>query len=174
MCICECGNAAIARTDHLRSELTQSCGCLKRERTLAAKSTHSKSQTREYKIWNAMRTRCTNPRQATYALYGGRGIKVCERWAKRGCFENFIADMGPAPSNTHSLDRIDSDGDYTPENCRWATPAEQANNTRSTLHLTHDGRSLTITAWAKELGVPKGTLHQRLHRGWSVERTLTP
>jgi hypothetical protein len=118
-----------------------------------------------------MRQRCSNPNTDRYEHYGGRGIAICERWQS---FEDFYADMGPRPSPKHSIDRIDVDGDYEPGNCRWATPAEQARNKRSNLMLTHDGRTQTITEWARETRIPLMTISRRLKSGWPVDRALSP
>lgn len=115
--------------------------------------------------------RCTQPHNGRYASYGGRGITVCERWHS---FENFIADMGSRPDGT-TLDRFpNNDGSYEPGNCRWATPKEQSSNRRSNRFLTFGGETLTLTEWARRLGVGHRTLGQRLDKwGWSVERTLS-
>jgi len=114
--------------------------------------------------------RCTTPENPNYARYGGRGIRVCERWKK---FENFFADMGKRPSPKHSIERKDNDGDYTPKNCVWATREEQANNTRRNRYLTHNGETLTLEAWAKRLGLSSSTLSHRLTKGWPLEEVLT-
>ena len=132
---CDCGNRIDALTSNLKAKRTQSCGCYRRERSV----THGWSRTREYRIWNAMRYRCENPKNTAFPHYGGRGITVCERWQR---FENFLADMGPAPSRDHSIDRINVNGGYHPENCRWATQAEQKRNTRSRKRAVLD--SMTI------------------------------
>jgi hypothetical protein len=113
--------------------------------------------------------RCTNPNFKRYQDYGGRGIKVCDRWMD---FANFYADMGDAPPGM-SIDRIDNDGDYTPENCRWATTKQQCNNKRNNRILTLNGVSLTATQWCERIGLSQQTLASRLRAGWPVERALT-
>ena len=118
-----------------------------------------------------MRKRCYLESAPNYDLYGGRGIKVCDRW--RESFEAFYADMGDPPSDQHSLDRRETDGDYTPDNCRWATSEEQQNNRRNNVFLEYDGQRLTVAQWGRKLGLHKNTILQRLARGWSVQDTLT-
>lgn len=114
--------------------------------------------------------RCINPNHPQYHHYGGRGISVCDSWLDA---EGFLSDMGRRPSPKHSLDRIDNDGDYTPENCRWATQSQQMNNTRANHTLTHNDQTKTITEWAKDIGIEPNTLEYRIIRGWSVDRALT-
>ena len=116
-----------------------------------------------------MRCRCRNPRDKSYHSYGGRGIACCERW---DLFENFHDDMGPCPAGA-SLERIDNNDDYCPENCRWATPLEQGRNKRNNHILTFRGESKCLTAWAEEMGLDYRTLLARLRAGWTVERALT-
>lgn len=116
-----------------------------------------------------MLDRCRRPNNHAFASYGARGIKVCQRWHS---FENFAADMGERPSTRHSLDRIDNNGSYEPGNVRWATPAEQVRNTRRSVLLTMDGKTLCVADWATELGISRYTLYDRLRRGWTPSRTL--
>jgi hypothetical protein len=124
----------------------------------------------EYRAWTQMRSRCSDASRVDYKDYGGRGISVCSRWDS---YELFLADLGRRPSPLHSLDRKDNDGDYTPSNCWWATRAAQSRNKRNVVRLTFLGVSMCVTDWARYLGLPKSTLHNRLHNGWSVEQALS-
>lgn len=127
-CVCDCGNTAIVDGSLMRSGNTKSCGCLHNEMLGAMRRTHGKSGTPEYHAWHDMMQRCFKEDHKWYPEYGGRGIKVCKRWHK---FENFITDIGKRPDSTYSLDRKDNDGDYTPDNCRWATRRQQYHNRRT-------------------------------------------
>jgi hypothetical protein len=122
------------------------------------------------RIYQQMRYRCENPSNADYPSYGGRGIKVCERW--RESFDNFLADMGRQPEGL-VLDREDNDGPYDPSNCRWVTPAVSARNTRRNVRLTHNGQTHCLADWAAMTGIGRMTLTQRLASGWSVDRALS-
>jgi hypothetical protein len=124
----------------------------------------------EYNVYNAMRNRCESPKNNSYERYGGRGIKVCERWKES--FLNFYEDMGQRPSPSHSIERNDNDGDYEPGNCRWATDKEQCRNRRSTVMLTHNGRTQSMLDWADELGINRYTIMRRWQRGFTVEQIL--
>ena len=125
---------------------------------------------RLYYIWHNMKRRCLDPQNHSYPYYGGRGITVCERWLK---YENFKADVGYPPEGM-TLDRIDNDGPYSPENCRWATRTEQNNNTRSNRMVTFQDKTQTIAQWAREIGIRQSSLCVRLLRGWPLERALAP
>lgn len=127
--------------------------------------------TGEYMSWRAMKRRCDQASSKEYLLYGGRGIKVCDRWLHS--FSTFLLDMGARPSKKHTLDRIDKDGDYQPSNCRWATRKEQARNTRTNHLVTFQGKTLCINAWSEQLGIPGSTIRYRLRSGWPIAQALT-
>ena len=168
-CRCDCGASIEVRGGNLRSGNTKSCGCLHGISNLAA-ATHGKTNTTAYWRWRAMIQRCTNPRHKNWENYGGRGIAVCDRWRN---FKHFYADMGDPPSGL-TLDRIDVNGDYNRENCRWATPIRQMRNTRRTPMLTFQGETLPLIDWAERVGINFRTIHTRLRRDhWSIERALT-
>ena len=127
LCSCECGNQKTVILNNLRIFHTISCGCVRNEKVTNRSTIHGKSNTVEYLTWKRMRQRCYNPNTPRFKDWGGRGIKVCDRWLNS--FENFLQDMGERPKGT-SLDRINNDGNYEPNNCRWATSKEQRNNQR--------------------------------------------
>ena len=174
-CRCACGGEKIAKAHELKRGNTASCGCLAQEQRQAAAQSRCHDYSRanwpcERKAWEGMIRRCTDPAWPQWADYGGRGITVCDRW--RVSFQAFADDMGRAPVGG-SLDRIDNALGYSPENCRWATRVEQANNRRTNRPLTWNGKTQNVSEWAAELGIPRATLYQRLHKGWSVERVLS-
>lgn len=166
-CVCECGSTTSVVTPSLKRGLTRSCGCLRR---IAYRKTHGKSETAEYRIWSHIIGRCENKNDQSYPGYGGRGIKICERW--RTSFENFLADMKCRPSDKHSIERKDNDGNYCPENCKWGTASEQARNKRGFRKLTHNGETMTLLAWSERTGIPLATIKWRFCRNFSVERIL--
>lgn len=171
-CRCDCGNVTLSQTSDLTSGKSYRClPC-----GLAnAKGRHHGAYLPEYNSWQSMKDRCLNPNMPHFHRYGGRGITVCDRW--RDSFANFLADMGRRPTPKHTLDRIDNDGPYSPENCRWATRHEQTRRGHRVLAniraLTHDGETMSVAEWAERKGIRPQTLALRLRRGWSVERALT-
>jgi hypothetical protein len=175
-CACECGNETDAQVYAMVDGRVVSCGCY-REAAIGERSTTHGDARRgavspEYESWQGMKKRCESTDSPSYKHYGGRGIKVCERWQS---FENFLADMGRKPSPAHSIDRYpNNDGNYEPGNCRWATDVEQTNNRRVTPFVTYDGRTQTIKQWADELGFKYWSLRNRLvNLGWPVEKAFT-
>ena len=168
---CECGNQKIIRLDDVRSGRTKSCGCFNSENTGNRFRKHGLRQTHEYNVWCWMKARCYSPNTTGYVNYGGRGVYVCDKWMDN--FAAFYADMGPRPSSKHSIDRIDNDGPYSLENCRWATRTDQNNNTRRNIKYSYDGCHLTISEWANKLGVDRTTIYWRLRHGWTMEKALS-
>lgn len=170
-CKCKCGKQVLVRASNLKSGQVQSCGCLQKEATHKASVTHGMSGTFEYSCWQNMLNRCRNANVPAYKWYGGRGIKVCKRWLK---FENFLADMGKAPSRQHSIEREKVDKGYSHANCRWLLQTEQANNKVKSRRLLFKGESLTARDWGIRLGIKPATIRARLDVfGWTVERSLT-
>lgn len=161
-CMCDCGSIVVVDGNHLRMGHTKSCGCHKSIR-------HGSAYTEEYAVWMDMRNRCSQKSNRQYKDYGGRGISICERWER---FENFISDMGKRP-NGYTLDRIDNNAGYSPENCRWATRKQQQRNRRNNRIITHNGVSHCLVEWSEITGIPYQTLITRLDRGWDVDRALT-
>jgi hypothetical protein len=169
-CLCLCGKETLVHAGDLQSGATQSCGCVKNRKTGDRARTHGKSGTTTHRVWQNMRSRCENPNVAAYKNYGGRGITVCAAWVCS--FENFLADMGERPPG-HSLERRNNEAGYSPENCYWATRAEQARNRRDNKWLTARGETMVQRDWAKRLGITSASLKERLDKGWSVERACT-
>lgn len=132
---------------------------------------HNMKDSLEYSSWTAMKKRCLNKNHIYYNRYGGRGIKISERWVHS--FLAFYGDLGPRPSSKHQLERIDNDGDYTPENCKWATKKEQANNRESSHFITINGETKTLTQWCEQLGLKYSTINKRITSyHWPIERAL--
>lgn len=172
-CTCSCsGREVIVRAYNLSRGNSQSCGCIRSEKSGARVRTHGQHGTRLYETWCNIIRRTTNPNHGSYADYGGRGITVCPEW--RDSFEAFARDMGPTYRDGLSIDRVDTNGNYEPGNVRWATPKEQARNMRRNRLVTAWGHTKTLAEWAELQGLNYQTLYNRLTRsGWSVERALT-
>lgn len=163
-CLCACGKTNTVRAWSLLKGISRSCGCINREISGARVKTHGLTASPEYRSWCGIKERCLNSNTKYYADYGGRGITVCDRWLNS--FESFYADMGPRPSRSHSIDRIDNDGSYSPENCKWSTKSEQANNKRSTIRFEYQGRTLTVSEAAVISGLHPRTIRARVKAGW--------
>lgn len=176
LCRCDCENITIVGGTQLRSGNTKSCGCLSRETSaqniISINQTHGQSNTRLYYIWRSMKQRCMCPTCKSYKDYGGRGITVCEEWQQFEPFYEWAMQNGYR--NDLSIDRIDNDKGYSPENCRWSTGREQSNNKRNNYTITCNRQTKTISQWSREIGIPKDTIRKRLvNLGWSVEKALT-
>lgn len=166
VCRCECGNEKEVKVGNLRSGQSKSCGCIAVEGLVSRSTLHGHSiggkPSLTFSTWRSMLSRCNCQNHTHYRLYGGRGVKVCYRWLT---FENFLSDMGLRPSSMHTLDRYpNKDGDYTPDNCRWATKMEQNRNQSINRWITHpDGRRMIAADWAKLIGITKSGLNYRLN-----------
>jgi len=168
---CDCGKDKSARIKTVRGGHTASCGCLFSESLAARNTKHglSRAALREYRSWKDMRARCNNPNDSDYANYGGRGISVCERWDD---FAAFYADLGARPTD-HTLDRVDPNGNYEPQNCRWANAGVQANNKRSNRRITIGSETKTLQEWCCHFGVGHSKVRYRLAQGWPIERAFS-
>jgi len=168
-CICACGKTMFTVSSHLRSGNTFSCGCSRLNNKFryrhgqAGYALNGRKASPEYKTWIGMVKRCLNEKSHRYKNYGGRGIKVCERWL---LFDSFFEDMGVRPSPKHSIDRIDVNGNYEPVNCRWATVLEQAHNKTNSVFYEYDGKRQVLAEWARELGTYPSNINRFFKRGF--------
>lgn len=161
-CLCDCGGEKDICTGNLRNSQRKSCGCLQ--------DGFLKRNGPEYQVWKNLMARCYNPKDPEYKNYGTRGISVVSEWHK---FRKFFTDMGKRPSAKYSIDRIDNDGDYSPENCRWVTMKQQANNRRSNVFIEYLGERRTLSQWADRFGISKQIIYNRRNRGLTGEEALT-
>lgn len=174
-CKCDCGREVIVEGRKLRTGAKKAC-CIGGHRFKPDYSNRPSGvgltvrHPREYQSFSSMRERCLNPNKEGYAAYGGRGITVCERWAS---FENFFADMGPKPTPRHTIERVDNNGNYTPENCKWATPEEQRRNMRTSVYVNYEGKQILLLDLVQKLGLNRNQVYQRLTLGWPLEDALT-
>lgn len=171
-CLCDCGKEFITRGSHIKENHIMSCGCLRSELYLVnlRHETHKLSKNPIYNSWISMIRRCTDPKNKKHKYYMARGIKVCDRWLDIKCF---YEDMGDRPKGT-SLDRIDTNGNYCKENCRWATSTQQNNNRNINVRINYNGKNQTLSEWSRELGINKSTLEGRIFvRKWSIEKAFT-
>ena len=172
-CLCDCGNIAVVATAHLTNGHTKSCGCLRSETASANFSKHRKSNTRLYRIWRNMKTRCKNSKCDHYHLYGGRRIYVCDEWCNDfSAFEEWVLNHGY--QDNLSIDGIDVNGPYAPDNCRFVTMKEQENNKRTNHYVCYKGEQKTFSELSDDSGIPYDTLLARINsQHWSVERAVS-
>jgi hypothetical protein len=168
-CICDCGNEKNVSGYMLRSGRSTSCGCFRREVTSSTKKTHGLSESRTHKIWASMKGRCRTSSHTSYPQYGARGISYAPRWE---LFQNFLDDMGEAPDGLE-LDRINNDGDYGPNNCRWVTHRDNCSNTRCSRIYQFRGQRLSIEQIANFSTLSPWTVRWRINQGWPLERAVT-
>ena len=169
-CKCDCGKEVIALSNNLRKGSTKSCGCAQHKGVIRK---HGQCGTRLYSIWCGMKRRCNGINTHAYADYGGRGISVCAEWVDSfETFKKWAAENGY--TDALSIDRIDNDGNYSPENCKWATRKTQCRNRRSSTRVSYGGKNLTLPEWEEETGIKSETMRNRINNlGWSVEKALT-
>ena len=176
ICICDCGKELSRRADSLKSD--SSCGCFQKELLSKNNLKHggytNKTENKLYMAWLGMYNRCYNSNNSQYKNYGARGIKVCKRWHKnnKNGYKNFKDDLGYPPSNAHSLDRINVDGNYCKSNCKWSTAEEQGRNKRNTIKLYYLGQTLSLKDWCDKYKVNYYTARYRLYKGLSAEEIL--
>lgn len=176
LCKCRCGNEKLVHGDGIRKQRIKSCGCWKsvvdsRKAKEMGDSNfkHGLSRSRIYKIWDAMLYRCFNENDRSYDNYGGRGITVCKEWLS---FDKFYEDMKDGYTDDMTIERIDVNGNYEKNNCKWITMLDQQNNKRNTVYIEFDGKNMTINEWAKLIGVSRGAIYQRLKAGKPIEKVL--
>lgn len=171
ICVCDCGKSTTVLGGNLRAGRSKSCGCRIVDLISKRSKTHGESKSsREYRIWCGIRVRCNNKNAFAYKDYGGRGISICERWSR---YESFLEDMGRCPSSKHSIDRIDTNGNYEPSNCRWALPLDQAASRRTSRIYEFNGERHCIAVWERITGAPTHGLWRRLNSGMPFEEALT-
>ena len=175
-CRCECGNEIVARGSHLRNGSTKSCGCLNRELVSTLNKKHGFSGERLYRVWEGIIKRCCNKNDKSYHNYGGRGIKICDEWRfDYIAFREWALANGydeSAPKGECTIDRIDVNGDYKPDNCRFVSMYEQSQNKRNTLRFAYNGEDKTLKEWCKEYDLSYKTVRYRLKHGWTFEEAL--
>lgn len=167
---CFCGKKFITRISGLKNGRVTSCGCRRRDAHLRRITRHNMSGSSEYSSWESMKARCLNPKNRFYSNYGGRGIKVCERWMN---FKNFLQDMGNKPSSDYTIDRIDVNGDYCPENCRWSDRHTQDRNRRTNIKFEINGEVKILMDIAKEHGLHQQTIKSRVSKGMTIEEAIS-
>lgn len=171
LCKCDCGNEVAVRNDNLCYNHTKSCGCLQKRKTSESNKTHGMTKTRLYRTWYHMKERCQNENDPRYSNYGGRGITVCKDWMDFEPFAEWAYSNGY--NDTLTIERIDVNGNYCPENCTWIPSSKQANNKQSSHFFTIDGITKTMTEWAKIYGIKPTTVFNRLSDGWDEYSAIT-
>jgi len=167
-CKCDCGKIIVTRANSLRMNRTKSCGCLQKE---YFKTSHKESKTKFYKLWHGIIERCENSTNGSYKNYGAKGITICEEWHNYENFKNWALNNGYKEGL--SIDRIDNNKGYYPENCRWVTFIKQQNNKKDNHYITYNGKTQSISDWARELGTKYYTIHARIKRGWTEEEAIS-
>lgn len=175
LCRCDCGKETRVQTQYLMSGRIRSCGCKRASGLHSTK--HKLTGTWVYYTYRGMFQRCYSPTNARYACYGGRGIKMCDRWLNGDGsllgIQCFYADMGDKPSPKHSIERLDVNKDYSPDNCVWILHSDQAKNTRSNRKITAFGETKNMAEWARQFGIGAMAIQKRLNRGWDEERAVS-
>lgn len=173
MCRCDCGVMKAILRSSLASGKTKSCGCLRIETIKANMTKHGMTSTPEYHVWKGMKYRCYDKNCWNYKDWGGRGIRVCDRW--RDSFENFYKDIGPRPSKNHTIERVDHNGNYEPRNCIWLMADQQSKNRRNSVRITLNGVTKVLAEWSRDHGIPDNTLRSRIRYGITdPEKLLAP
>ena len=174
LCECECGNLVSVQSNSLHNGTTLSCGCYHSDRVIETHTKHGLCYDRINRIYKAMHQRCENPKAFRYDRYGGRGIKVCDEWSGEKGFENFYAwSSQNGYSEDLSIDRIDNNKGYSPNNCRWVDHETQDNNKSTNHYVTYNGETKTLSQWGRAMGLKKSTIQGRLHRGWNEIDAIT-
>jgi hypothetical protein len=165
--VCDCGKECLILGYKVNIGEKKSCGCLQKIKTTEANKTHGLSRTPEYNIWKAMINRCYDKKNKSYLRYGARGITVCDRWLSS--FENFLQDMGKRPSPNLQIDRIDNNGNYEPNNCRWIPHITNSQNRSTSIFIEVNGQRATISEHCRRFGISKSKIYYRLKRGISID-----
>lgn len=166
-CRCDCGNTKEVLGENLKSGYTKSCGCLQKEKAAMAQLKHGEADSRLYNVWSAIKRRCFNSTVPEYHRYGGRGITMCNEWLDYEVFSNWARANGyrdDAPRGECTIDRIDNNGDYCPDNCRWVNQQDQMNNVSYNHYVTYNGENHTVAEWSRIYNIPYTRLLQRLNR----------
>lgn len=171
LCKCDCGKMVVVRGCNLKSGASKSCGCNRID--FPNRTVHGLSKTKIYNIWRSMRARCENVHSSAYPDYGGRGINICDEW--KNSFESFYQwSITHNYSDGLSIDRVDNNSGYFPDNCRWVDAEVQQNNKRNNHYITYDGQTMTMKQWADKTGIKYQKLKDRINKcGWDVARALT-